>query len=309
MMSSSKAYRFICTVLCLFMRASFLAAQSPGEFIVAYEYWVDDDFASRYHVDVAPIEILEIDESLDLGSLEDGIHNISFRFVDNAGVWSGILKKTFVHFESVIPSNTIVKAEYWFDNDYTTVIELPIDSGEVVEINSSIDCSALSPGFHTISFRFLDLDGNYNPSMNQSFFIKPNGGGTELVIGYRYWFNDNTEDALFVGVSPTDPLDLETEIATTGIGAGPNQRINFQFVNSAFLWTGVYCGYFNRIIGCLADINGDTEINSADLNALLVVYGCVNDCSFADFNGDGVVNSADLNFLLALYGNNCLLLE
>ena len=50
-----------------------------------------------------------------------------------------------------------------------------------------------------------------------------------------------------------------------------------------------------------ADINGDGEVNGADLGILLASWGpCPPPCP-ADINGDGVVNGADLGLLLAAW--------
>ena len=50
-----------------------------------------------------------------------------------------------------------------------------------------------------------------------------------------------------------------------------------------------------------ADINGDGDVNGADLGILLASWGpCPPPCP-ADINGDGVVNGADLGLLLAAW--------
>jgi hypothetical protein len=58
---------------------------------------------------------------------------------------------------------------------------------------------------------------------------------------------------------------------------------------------------------CLADTNGDTVVNFADLNAVLGAYGQSGPSGFsgADINGDGVVNFADLNAVLSAFGASC----
>ena len=48
------------------------------------------------------------------------------------------------------------------------------------------------------------------------------------------------------------------------------------------------------------DINGDCQINGADLGAMLAAWG--SDDSAADINGDGTVDGGDLGSLLANWG-------
>lgn len=52
---------------------------------------------------------------------------------------------------------------------------------------------------------------------------------------------------------------------------------------------------------CEADLDGDGEVNAADLAQLLGSWGPCEDCP-ADFDGDAVVNAADLAQLLGNWG-------
>lgn len=53
---------------------------------------------------------------------------------------------------------------------------------------------------------------------------------------------------------------------------------------------------------CQADLNGDGQINLADLNIVLSQFG---QSSCLDANGDGLMNLADLNAVLAGFGTDC----
>lgn len=74
-----------------------------------------------------------------------------------------------------------------------------------------------------------------------------------------------------------------------------------------FLGCGATClgdsnndGFDDRCT-CPADLNGDGQINAADLAILLGAWGnCA--CCPADFNLDGVVDAADLAALLGSWG-------
>lgn len=52
---------------------------------------------------------------------------------------------------------------------------------------------------------------------------------------------------------------------------------------------------------CPADLNGDLNVNGADLGLMLAEWGTCTDCP-ADLNRDGVVNGADLGMLLSEWG-------
>src|SRR5690606_28457873 len=56
---------------------------------------------------------------------------------------------------------------------------------------------------------------------------------------------------------------------------------------------------------CPADTNGDNQVNFADLNAVLSMFGQSGANLPADVNGDGAVNFADLNAVLSAFGSSC----
>ncbi len=60
---------------------------------------------------------------------------------------------------------------------------------------------------------------------------------------------------------------------------------------------------------CVGDINADGAVGTADLTALLAVFGQAaavgSPAAAADFNADGAVNTADLAVLLARFGQAC----
>jgi hypothetical protein len=58
-------------------------------------------------------------------------------------------------------------------------------------------------------------------------------------------------------------------------------------------------------VGCFGDLDGDGDVDFADLNALLGQYNQVGPGLAADLDGDGDVDFADLNALLGVYNLPC----
>jgi hypothetical protein len=58
---------------------------------------------------------------------------------------------------------------------------------------------------------------------------------------------------------------------------------------------------------CFGDLNGDNQVNLADLSLLLAHYGATSGASYADgdLDGNGTVDLADLSELLSRYGDSC----
>ncbi len=93
--------------------------------------------------------------------------------------------------------------------------------------------------------------------------------------------------------TPDPPLAPNTDyfLRVTAVNAGGQTIGNPSLVS------------FSTEAGCEGDLNGDQEVNSSDLNALLAVFG--SDLSSGDVNNDGFVDSTDLNLLLANFGVVC----
>jgi hypothetical protein len=53
--------------------------------------------------------------------------------------------------------------------------------------------------------------------------------------------------------------------------------------------------------GCIADLDGDGNVDASDLLSLLVSWGPCKDCP-ADFDGNGSVGASDLLVLLVNWG-------
>ena len=67
--------------------------------------------------------------------------------------------------------------------------------------------------------------------------------------------------------------------------------------------------YFGRIVEDLipvsGDVNGDLEVNIADVNAVInMILGGSDDTATADVNGDGEINIADINAVIDIILNS-----
>ena len=60
--------------------------------------------------------------------------------------------------------------------------------------------------------------------------------------------------------------------------------------------------HFDGFVGCLGDLNGDSEVNFSDLQVLLSAWGSSNG---GDLNDDGETDFSDLQILLSSWGNDC----
>lgn len=294
---------YIVITLCLL---SVLDLKAQNE-IVNAEYWIDNDFNSATSLALTPGTELDINESLDLTTLTIGLHYISFRFQDQTGRWSPPYTKAFFRSPEATPAPIVSKIQYFFDGDSGNLTELNIAQNNTANYTGNIDTEGLSSGFHSITFIAFDSFGRCAPPLTKRFYKSPIADDSGYVLMYKYWFNDDVDDAQVVLTNSTTNLyEFIADISTDGVPVGPAQMFKIQFMNDEGIWTGVWCSAFDKGLGCLADLNGDTEINTADLVTLLSSFGCSSECGATDINADGVVNSGDLVLLLGIFGSNCL---
>lgn len=157
--------------------------------IVAYEYWIDQQYNSKVLQTTSPAKSIETVASFSLQSIPDGIHGIHIRYLDDSGTWSGVLSEFFqkVKTPSLVSKN-IVAYEYWVDHDYQNKVfqNTSIQANEHLMVPLSF--SSLAGGIHVIHVRFKDDQGTWSSTISQ-YFQKPSSlsSNTNFVTGYRYW--------------------------------------------------------------------------------------------------------------------------
>ena len=108
--------------------------------ISQYEYWTDDDYASRSVVSSSGGSI-----SLDVStaSLSAGIHFLNFRAYRSDGVWGNFYR--YLYYIPTLKGSDAgnLRVEYWLDDDLAGVKSETAGSGS---LSLSIDVSALTPG-------------------------------------------------------------------------------------------------------------------------------------------------------------------
>ena len=89
---------------------------------------------------------------------------------------------------------------------------------------------------------------------------------------------------------------------TIGQPDASNAMTGGDFELSGGFWPGAAEDEF-----CFGDLDGDSDIDLADLAQLLANYGTTSGASYedGDLDGDGDVDLSDLAGLLAVYGTSC----
>ena len=144
------------------------------------------------------------------------------------------------------------------------------------------------------------------------------GGDPNNDLFKTYVSNNNGSSWVLVEtIGPTSPVGWNEHAFTVGDFVAPTAQVKVRFeasdLNSgsvveagidAFSVEQRTCEDPNP---CFGDLDGDNDIDLADLAALLANYGTPSGASYedGDLDGDGDVDLQDLAALLAVYGTPC----
>lgn len=127
------------------------------------------------------------------------------------------------------------------------------------------------------------------------------------IIEGQIWYIDVDND----GYGTTDSAQLSCVAPPMGVDAGGDCDDADGSVHPGAQGTGQ--GVDNDCNGviegdenyCLADFNGDLNVNTEDLLILLTGFGCASSCP-QDLTGDDAVNTSDMLNFLTQFGNTCV---
>ena len=149
--------------------------------------------------------------SLDVSSLEDGLHTIYYQITDNKDQLSSPVSSTFLKFDFPVAIDNkpvqVKNMRYWLDGNMSTMKTSDLANGIQV-----IDVSAVEPGIHTLYYQLVDENGSVSSPVSSVFlkyFDKSEDSEENLITRYGYWVNSNTDSFRYVTLdNPTNSYKL-----------------------------------------------------------------------------------------------------
>lgn len=141
--------------------------------ILAYEYWMDDDYANKIAVNQPPQPILELDTLLNVAGLTRGLHTFHIRFLDDGGSWSSVLSQYFhkIGKPGLPLPNLVVGYRYWFDMADTAMVYQSLNTPvNPLNLMVDIDATDLMVGSHRVHFQFLDTMQYWSSVLTDTFY-------------------------------------------------------------------------------------------------------------------------------------------
>ena len=242
--------------------------------IVGFEYYFNNDGASRQYTSISPTDAYSLVTDLDVSSLTKTVNIINVRFKDNAGLWSPVISKMFMippHVEAPV-DRQIVGYEYFLNNDTNNRHYTAVSPQDSFTLLTDIDVNSLNRTVNTIYFRYKDNTGFWSPTISKLFMIPPQPVtySDTKITSYEYWFDNDRSNLRTIDVDP-DVVSLNvTELDMNHIWRGEH-RIHTRYKDTKGEYSVIQTDTITKISRPLALFEVDqTEI-------------CINnDVSFTD---------------------------
>lgn len=249
-----------------------------NEEIVAWQFWMDNDFENATTQMISPTQQFSLMENLEVNYLNPGIHKINIRFKDNTHTWSSTISQFFfIRPETTLVNKEIVAWQYWIDGEYEVAVTQNITPAQQFILVDNLDLNDLNSGIHALNFRFKDNSGDWSTTLSQ-FFLKKETATIfdNEIIAYRYWFDEDFESMMEAQFNPTGSgVNLLSDIDMTQLWKGEH-AIHFKFYDSHNQWSVI-----------TSDSVTKNSLPIADFDYTADLYCDSTVISFSNFSIDG----------------------
>lgn len=212
----------------------------PGAVLSGCQYWFNQDILHAGWIPLSGGSSQLFGQGLPTGTLSNGLHLLNIRFKDNNNQWSSTISQFFYKATApgATPGNTMTAFQYWLNGQIDQAVTEQLSPGEQVQLLAALPLSGLANGLHQLQLRFRDASGQWSSTISR-FFYKSEATGitTNVITGYRYWFNTEQQNSMVVHTTPPQTLiTLNTTVDMGCLGSG-NQQMHLQFRDQNGLWS------------------------------------------------------------------------
>jgi PKD repeat protein len=218
--------------------------------ISGYEYWFNQDIASKV-TGTASENPFELNTTIDVSHLPDGLNLFSLRFIDSDDRWSVINTKFIVKVPPTLRmhpgENKITSWQIWYNNDYASMVESDAGDQNIITIDQFKDISALQDGLNTVSLRFKDGENNWSSVLTKFVIKTPQKessiGEENNIETCQIWFNSDFGSRQEQSVGLHTVVDFNELINTSELNNGLN-TVSIRFLDSSGDWSSVLTKFF-----------------------------------------------------------------
>ena len=204
----------------------FVSTSVTSNSIEKHQYWIDGNLQAAVTSTSQPSAIV-------IDDLKPGLHSLTVRVQDKAGLWSSQVAKYFIvpFVSNDVTGKTIKEHQYWIDGK----IEARVTQEQQP---STIDIQTLKPGLHSFTVRVKDNTGMWS-SQVAKYFIVPTAEtsvGDKSIVLHQYWI-DGKLDAIVS--SETQPSQIPISTLKPGL-----HSLTVRVKDNTGLWSSQVAKYF-----------------------------------------------------------------
>ncbi len=227
----------------LLMFSSFALAQINN--INYYEYWLNSNYSGKYSVNIDnPNTLINVQSSVPISSLANGLNTFNIRFKDSLGQWSATQSSFFFKL-ATDEQVQIIYYEYWLDGDYSSKVSENISPTETFTINTSCSVQNLADGFHSFNIRYKDSEENWS-STQSYFFYKLAAPEDVKITYYEYWLDEQYENKVADEVNPVDTFLINSSVSILNLNNGFHS-FNIHYKDSNGKWSSTQSYFFYKL--------------------------------------------------------------
>ena len=206
----------------------FVSTSITSNSIEKHQYWIDGNLQAAVTSTTQPSAIV-------IGDLKPGLHSLTVRVQDKAGLWSSQVAKYFIvpFVSNDVTGKTIKEHQYWIDGK----IEARVTQEQQP---STIDIQTLKPGLHSFTVRVKDNTGMWS-SQVAKYFIVPTAEtsvGDKSIVLHQYWI-DGKLDAIIESPTQLATIDVSNPKLNPGL-----HSLTVRVKDNTGLWSSQVAKYF-----------------------------------------------------------------
>jgi hypothetical protein len=213
--------------LILLLLLSKLATTASSQNITAAEYFIDTDPGKGNGTSInigTPADNVNFTASISTVSLSSGFHFVAIRIKDADGFWSHFDKRGFYLSTSTSDVANIAAAEYFFDADPGVGNGTSISVGPPGStVNFAVPITAaLSAGFHFLTIRLKDAEGNWSLFEKRGFYLSTATTNASDIVAAEYFFDADPGqgNGTAVSIGTSGPTVNFTAVIPTALAEG-----------------------------------------------------------------------------------------
>lgn len=152
--------------------------------LTAAEYFFNSDpgIGNGIPLTFTPEAAIDLQQAVNITGLTSGLHQFSVRVKNAAGIWSIAEKRTFYIIKAAA-GQSLVQAEYFFNNDpgAGNAIPISITAAQEINITEIIPTSSVPSGINKLSVRIKDGSGMWSLAETRTVMVQRSGAQVQIV--------------------------------------------------------------------------------------------------------------------------------